>query len=279
MQAVALSFLCGVMLVQWLPALPPAHWVLGGGVLAVGMVWVLRRRGLLHSVFLRRMVWAILAGVIWALGHAAWQLSDRLAPELEGRVMQVQGVVDGLVSERGERLYFPFRVRFLGTEKADLRLRVSWWRPDVVPRAGELWVLPLKLRGTRGLRNPGIFDYEGWLFREGYDGRGFVRRDGTPKRLATASTLELQHWRREIGEAVSDALSQAPLAGLIRALVVGDRQDINRDQWEVLRRTGTGHLVAISGLHVALLSGMVFWLTLRLWGRWGLRYPAPMAAS
>ena len=279
MEAAALGFLIGVLGVQGLSVLP--GWdAMALGVAMAGVTAFLCVYGRFPAHVGLRTFWlAGLVGASWGLVFAAWQLEDRLDPRLEGQKRVAVGVVDGLVTERGERVYFPFRVLRLGDEPADLRLRVSGWRLETVPRAGERWRLPLRLRGTRGFRNPGTFDYEGWLFREGYDGRAYIDRRGQAVRLAPGSEFNLQRWRRAIGEEISRRLEGAPQASLIRALVVGDRQDIGEEQWEVLRRTGTGHLVAISGLHVALLSGMVFWLIARLWGRLGLRIPAPVAAA
>jgi competence protein ComEC len=72
-------------------------------------------------------------------------------------------------------------------------------------------------------------------------------------------------------------------AGLIPALSVGDRRGIGSDTWAVLRTTGTAHLLAISGMHIGLLAGLVYWLTCRLWramgGRFLLWLPAPRAGA
>ncbi|MDH5512532.1 MAG: DNA internalization-related competence protein ComEC/Rec2, partial [Gammaproteobacteria bacterium] len=67
-------------------------------------------------------------------------------------------------------------------------------------------------------------------------------------------------------------------AGIIVALANGDGRGLDKQQWEVLRRTGTLHLVAISGLHISLIAGVVFFVTRRLWSLPGstvLRVPAP----
>ena len=279
MEAAALGFLIGILGVQGLPVLPAWDGIVLGVAVAGLTAFLCAYRRFPAHVGLRTFGLAGLLGASWGLVFAAWQLQDRLDPLLEGQKLVAVGVVDGLVTERGERSYFPFRVSRLDDEPADLRLRVSGWRLETIPRAGERWQLPLRLRGTRGFRNPGTFDYEGWLFRQGYDGRAFIDRRGRVKRLAPGSGFNLQRWRKEIGEAITGRLEGAPQASLIRALVVGDRQDIGEEQWEVLRRTGTGHLVAISGLHVALLSGLVFWVIGRCWGRLGLRIPAPVVAA
>jgi competence protein ComEC len=55
--------------------------------------------------------------------------------------------------------------------------------------------------------------------------------------------------------------------GFISALVVGDRSEITEDQWQVLRHTGTNHLIAIAGLHIGLVAGFTFFLVGFLWRR------------
>ena len=65
--------------------------------------------------------------------------------------------------------------------------------------------------------------------------------------------------------------------GLVQALSLGERSAIPPDQWEVLTRTGTNHLVAISGLHVGLVAGFAFLVTRRLW-TWSPRLTLALAA-
>lgn len=48
--------------------------------------------------------------------------------------------------------------------------------------------------------------------------------------------------------------------GVIKALVLGDRSEINNTEWDVFRKTGTSHLIAISGLHIGLVSALIFGL-------------------
>jgi len=69
-------------------------------------------------------------------------------------------------------------------------------------------------------------------------------------------------------------------AGLVTALSVGIRSDMRDHDWEVLLRTGTIHLVAISGLHIGMVAGLVMWLGALAWrcaGALPLRLPAPQA--
>ena len=47
-------------------------------------------------------------------------------------------------------------------------------RPPRVPAIGEVWELELRLQRPRGNSNPGVFDYESWLFREKIHATGYV---------------------------------------------------------------------------------------------------------
>ncbi len=62
------------------------------------------------------------------------------------------------------------------------------------------------------------------------------------------------------------AFEDARHAGLLRALSLGDRSGLDPETDALLRRTGTRHLLAISGLHVGLVAGLGAWL-----GRLGAR--------
>lgn len=49
-------------------------------------------------------------------------------------------------------------------------------------------------------------------------------------------------------------------ASLLKALSVGDRDDLNREDWQSLRRSGTAHILSTSGLHVMVVAGFFYWL-------------------
>src|SRR4030067_2013261 len=69
---------------------------------------------------------------------------------------------------------------------------------------------------------------------------------------------------------------------MIVALANGVGRGLAEEQWEVLRRSGTLHLVAISGLHISLIAGVVFFIARWLWALPGvtvLRLPAPQFAA
>lgn len=129
--------------------------------------------------------------------------------------------------------------------------------------AGDSWRLRVRLKRPNGLMNPGGFDYERWLFAQGFDAVGYVREPALARRLAEG--WHLNRLRRQISQLVASHLEAYPAQGVIVALVVGERSWITDEQWDVLRQTGTAHLVAISGLHVGLVALLATLAVMRLW--------------
>ncbi len=272
----ALAFLAGVCAFQALGALPGAA---GYGLAAVLPGLASRRLWL-------RVAGIAAAGFLWCWWHAAERLAVELPAELEGRDLLVQGVVQGL-PERGapERLRFRLQLERYRTHDGwrDLELpaRISWYRdaPELGP--GERWQLLLRLKKPRGLANPAGFDYERWLFAHGIRATGYVRAGGANRRLPGAPVGLIARCRGYLAERIAAAAGSAESAGLLAALGVGERSGMQPAQWDVLRNTGTSHLMAISGLHVGLVATLVFAAVRKGWSRWGdvLRWPAPTVAA
>ena len=71
--------------------------------------------------------------------------------------------------------------------------------------------------------------------------------------------------RHRLSRAIGGSLAGDPMGAIIKALVVGDRSAMTSAQWQILRATGTSHLMAISGLHIGLVAGLAYFLVIRLW--------------
>ena len=92
----------------------------------------------------------------------------------------------------------------------------------------------------------------------------------------------LDRWRQDLSEKISQALYDQPHQAIVSALAIGVTQNFTEAQWDVLNRTGTTHMISISGLHIGFIAGVMFFLTRRVWG-WSsaaaLWWPAPKAAA
>ncbi|HUK04537.1 MAG TPA: DNA internalization-related competence protein ComEC/Rec2 [Burkholderiales bacterium] len=272
MTAVILSFAGGVMLLQLLPALPSPGWLwLAASPLACLARWRWPR-----------LPAACALGFCWALALAQLRTADRLAPELEGRDLEVVGVVSGLpgAGERGVRFEFepessPARL----PAHLPSRILLSWYRSPAYEddpallgapvHPGERWRFTVRLRRPHGLFNPDGFDYEGWLLERGIGATGYVRPGTAPLLLGNRnSILDLVELVRESArDRFKRVLGETPAAGILAALAVGDQRSISAEEWRLFNRTGVTHLMSISGLHVTLVSGLAAWLAGWLWRR------------
>lgn len=271
-----IAFAAGVLLFQQSPFLPAAHWLLLPIILILILLPWRRWRPLAWFGF----------GLFWAHACALLQMPASLGEPLWGRDLIVEGRVLGLPSQEGDSVRFLFAADSIRDadkiREGDWRLRLTWYRAPSPVTSGERWRLKLRIKPARTYANPGSFDYQGWLYRQGVRYTGYVRTGTANQRLATAAPLSLDVWREELSNRVGQAPVSETAAGLLRALTVGDRGGLSQTHWQVFSRTGTNHLVAISGLHVGLVAGMLMWLVSWAWRRVPVfcsRWPASHAAA
>lgn len=197
------------------------------------------------------------------------RLDARLPESMSGGDFSVSGWVESFPSHAEGQVNFSFRIAHADQALPDglRRLRLSWYDPPLDLDAGTALDLEVRLRAPRGFSNPGGFDYERWLFQEGYGATGYVR-DGNPARDIGENLA-----RYGLGVRASLAhrlISNAPgddAGALLTALAIGERHLFEDEHWKVFRRTGTSHLVAISGLHIGLIASFAFWLSRKIWLR------------
>lgn len=233
-----------------------------------------------------RLAGVAVAGFLWCGWQLGQTLEQALPLILENRDLQVEGVIKGVPDTLADgRVRFRFEIdcyRDGGScRPLPLTARINWYRnaPDLHP--GERWQLRVRLKRPHGFANPGGFSHERWLLAAGIRATGYVRGKGENRRLGSGPVYDVQAIREWLASAISTRHGNSPEAALLRALGVGDRSQMTIRQWEVLRSTGTSHLLAISGLHVGLVASLVFMLVRRLWGWTGLceRWPARHAAA
>jgi competence protein ComEC len=318
MRLFALAFAGGVWLLQQQAALPELGWLAvlaAGALLLFGMrhrllkAWTTDPEKLCKAVSpgtalaIRRFTAAALLsvaatalGFVWAAAFAQLRLADELPVALEGRDIELSGVVAGLPQalERGVRFEFDVEQAAAGVPP---HISLAWYRgrddeddeasPLVPVRAGERWRFTVRLKRPHGNLNPHGFDYEAWLFERGIRATGYVRPRSTERidarvwRPGYAVEMLRETIRDRFRAALPDVTS-APYAGILIALAVGDQHAIDPELWRSFARTGITHLMSISGLHVTMLAGLAYALVNWLWrrsARLPLRLPAQYAAA
>ena len=109
-----------------------------------------------------------------------------------------------------------------------------------------------------------------------------IRSAPQAERIGDNLYYPIDRLRQWIGQRFQVLLPSHSLQGILSALAIGERHDITPDQWHILNNTGTTHLMAISGLHIGLVAGLLYFLAFWLWTRsiYLVHYwPAPKAAA
>lgn len=120
-----------------------------------------------------------------------------------------------------------------------------------------------KLRTPTGYGNPGAFDYARFLRLKGIRLQGFVEHPSTVvlirENQGNPVRQRIESYRIRLRDTIRRA-SQEPESGILEALVVGERSGIPREIREKFNRTGTAHILSISGLHIGIIALVSLWL-------------------
>ena len=131
-----------------------------------------------------------------------------------------------------------------------------------------------KIQHPPGQRNPGGFDYEALLIRQGIRGQLYAE---TIEKIGHKGNplLELSTHMREKLVAI---LNQSEHHEVLRAMVLGERNALDQETVQSFQRSGSAHLLAVSGLHVGLIATCCFGMFSLLSRLLPARYQIPIAA-
>jgi competence protein ComEC len=273
---ILISFVLGVTLFHQLPILPDRWWI--AALVPLAFFWRNHRL---------RLLIAFLAGGCWTLLFAADLLQHKLPVEFEGQDLLLEAVIASLPKRQGHLTRFQVDVNQLhdsqGRPLTLSRLQLSWYGLGENLRVGDTWRLKVRLKRPRGTQNPAGSDYERWIFSQGVQAKGYVRKWQGNQRLETRYPhVWMDRLRQDIAWQLNRFIQQPSAESLIKALAIGDKRGFGAEEWGVFSVTGTNHLVAISGLHIGIVAGWLLFISQWLWRRserLTLRIPALKAGS
>ena len=144
-------------------------------------------------------------------------------------------------------------------------------------RPGDQIEVLANLRLPRNFNNPGQFDYVAYLERQDVALVGTVKNELLITRLATGQGSWLSRQIRRLRTALLSQLDAAfgpgQTAGIMKALLLGDRSALDARIEETFRITGIYHVLVVSGQHVAVIAAFLYALF-----RW-TRIPTSLAAT
>ncbi len=214
-----------------------------------------------------RFVLLFASAYLWSSAVFHYHLEHRLDGSYDNQVTVVSGIVADIPRLGQGRISLYLKALEIENYRGPMpRLaRLNWYQDKVVPLAGELWQFQVKLKQPRGRLNPAGFDYEAWQFARGVDVTGYIRDSSKNRKLDTASWLSADYWRMRLALDIDRSCNRCEHRGLIKALALGFRGDIPVTQKRLLQSSGTAHLLAISGLHIGMVSLLFYGIGRYCW--------------
>jgi competence protein ComEC len=283
----ALSYSLGI--IAGVHAWRPASWWVAAGVafLAAGLFFV-RRRNLLSvtlalgGFFLAGALHIQLRGSTNALDTSLEPFADGQPVEMTAHVIREGKFREGTPNEIRQTL--DVETEEIITENSNpilvhsgVRLGIYSTRPEAVPQSaeatttrrfhyGERLRLRVKLKLPRNFRNPGAFNYQGYLTANGISTLGSAKAEDV-KLLSGFAGNRLELFRTRIHSSIIAKVHELwppPQAALIDAMVIGEEAFIDRDTRVDFQRSGTYHILVVSGMNVTILAFVAFWILRRL---------------
>lgn len=206
------------------------------------------------------------------LGFGAAKLRTELvrAPVLQGelRHVAVEGYVETFESRADARDRLTMRVLSIGSlapTKTPKRIRVSISGKNTTVSPGEAVSLRATLNPPPEPVAPGDFDFGRRAWFQQLGGIGYAtgrvtHLDGAPEPpLGLGLWAGVDRLRKAVGARVRAALP-GENGAIAVALITGERGGIPERVTEDMRDAGLAHVLAISGLHMVIMAGSVFWL-------------------
>ncbi|MDP3495222.1 MAG: ComEC/Rec2 family competence protein [Hyphomonadaceae bacterium] len=268
------------------PYEPPWEWLVGGTLPVVALWGLVRRRGVSGFALLLAMLACVgvgaIAGKVRSGLVAAPILKEEMGPvRIEGIIAEIDA------SERSRRVRVDVRViERLPPEQTPEFVRFSF--------KGEMPFGPGRAVACRAIMSPpprpvvpGDYEFHRDAWFQQLGAVGFSTGGCEPLASSPPSNAmeQFAYWlgavRRAIAIHVNEEAGEGG-GGMSAAMVSGDRSFITPVDAEALRMSGLAHLLSISGVHMVLVGGMVFFLIRFVWPfiePLALRIPSVQAAA
>ncbi|NVK56024.1 MAG: DNA internalization-related competence protein ComEC/Rec2 [Alteromonadaceae bacterium] len=244
---------CAIISARWWPSLPSVVWqcclFLTTGIILIacfGRHYYTSKPTPTLWWYCSAMLAGFCTGSLWAasLGQSylTWQqLGGEIQRDviIEGRIVRYQMFPDlhrvllDTVKEDGMR--WP----------ANAKVLLNYYRPDRHFKRGQRISGQVRIKPARALANPAGFDAQQWYVSQQIVKTGYVRQ--ALQLIEPDLSLRGRLQMRLITPSI-------PGGKWLNALLFGDRQQFDKDDWGLLQRTGTAHLFAISGLHLIIVA-------------------------
>ncbi|WP_080915985.1 DNA internalization-related competence protein ComEC/Rec2 [Shewanella japonica] len=165
---------------------------------------------------------------------------------------QFKAEIVSLVSVNSDWISFDIRLLSEQSRFYDHYYRLIWQQPPEL-KVGQTWLLNARLKPITSPLNQGGFNQQKYLLSRHIVAKGTVKQGELVAYFAP--------FRQTIIDNLTPVLRSLDNSAVMQALLFGDKSLLSKQQWQQLRQTGTGHLVAISGLHLSVVFGLFLLLS------------------
>lgn len=177
--------------------------------------------------------------------------------------------IDQITPITGNRIRYVGEVEYISgllPSKTPKRIRINTVDQGVRFKYGDTVCARAILKAPGGPVRPDGYDFGRVLWFQQIGGTGYTvsrPRICDTYQLAENKNSHIASYIALTREAISNRINQylfEPERAIAHALIIGNRGKITRDDFLALRKAGLGHLLAISGLHMAMFAGTLFFL-------------------
>src|SRR3989304_2207773 len=211
------------------------------------------------------IVIAAVAGVFYMLCESRIPLDD-VSHYASGEKMTLIGIVDEPPGFSSTKAAAPVRaIKILKGEKelqVSGRVRLSIYDPEAVLSYGDIIRFTGRLKAIRGFKNPGLFDYSGYVARQGIRASASIGKSVNLSKIGIGGNPVLRKiygWREEVRSSIRRGLS-GPSSAILQAMVIGASEDLNPEVRDQFTAAGVTHILSISGSHLGFVTLLTFFM-------------------
>jgi len=210
----------------------------------------------------------ILSGLIMfiAIGFTAAQIKTDIAYtpliQYETRPLMIEGMIDHREDQEGKKGTLLFlshlKIEKWDKQKTPIKIRITV-RQKTDVTAGDTIKVLVKLTPLSPPVAPYSYDFKRHYFFDSIGALGYALSSPEIISPSDKGLLNLETIRKSISNHIQSVVP-AREAGIVSALMTGERAAITDEDWDALRASGLAHIISISGLHVAMVAAPVFFL-------------------
>ena len=133
-------------------------------------------------------------------------------------------------------------------------------------REGDWLLVKQKFEPIKNTNNPGSFNYANYCQLRNIYETAYIREfefQSINKNTQTITTF-FNRWNFNTRKIINQYVTDSSAKGIAEALLIGYRKNVDDETWQSYSNTGIVHVIAISGMHMAMIYGSMIWLLFRI---------------